>query len=1216
MKQITNNYGRWIAIDHETGANGVVRIKSVRTNDGRQATFNYAGWTSQGTSVLTGVTYPDGTQAAYAYVGAENVSGAGRPMLATANDPMVKVGSTIAMKYNYDAKFDYGSGPYLVTGTAMEQSNLRSGGLMVSLPGGGGAHPLIVKGDGAKVDRKFTNGLASSRTDGAGRTTNYSRGSGGFGFITSKTRANGAVTAYVRNAVGQITQRTNPLGGISKKAYDSAGFITSKTDELNHAISVARTLSASGNHQPTRITYADGSYKAFTYNSNGQLASKRTREGGTTTYTYNNGSQAGGSLGDLMSVTDALGKVSYYEHNAQGLCTAITDRNNNKTLYTYDARGQKVKEQHPDGSTHTWEYDSYGNATKDTDELGHSVVKVYNEYNKVVSLTDATQRTTTYEYGLAPNSGINGAFRSTISKVTSPSGKKVEMTYDASERLLSQTIGAGVVGAMSRSYSYDAVGRPTSMNDGAGHTVNYPSDSLGRVTSLSSTVGQATAYSSDAVGKTTAVSLPSGSQVSYSYDSLDRRTGVVDGNNHTIGLNYEVGGDPKSTGLTDPKSNAYTSTRDYNGNNLSFVFPDSSQETFQHDAVGNQTSKATGSGAVCSNTYDNRNRLVSTSWNDGVTPTVTRSYDLVGNITAIDNGTSQIGFAYDNANRMISQTQTTAGDPAGSQTFTYTYNADGNRAGVTYPSGTSIAYARDGSDRISSISVNGQTTASYSYDGSGQRTEMQLSNGTHTAYSYDSAGLSSGIVTTNAAGSTVSSFNYAHDSVGNITSVQHEDGKGNYYQYDGGNQLVNAGYDAINVTTSTPSQPQLSVAYMHDPSGNWSNLTASAGPGVSVSHGLATAPTNVYVSDQMSRSGSTPVTLAMHSDGNLNTSQMYSPMSPGTGFMPGPSTGVSLSMAYGGNNAPSTLVATYSGGGPQTNGLNGGQTNITTLPPHPARTSTLEMQYDGLGRCVSQTLDGITTFKHYDGDYVVSENDDADGSLNAEYVLGSQPSEMLQVSNVNGTMFYHRDAQGSVTHLTNAQGVVVEHYKYDAYGSLRDIKDSSGASITESAVGNHFLFAGHERLPLGDLYNMGRRVYSPVVGRFNQPDPIKFRGGDANIHRYVNNNPVSFVDHTGLDGVPLDGGGISIKSEAILIPISLKDLGLQTLMRDILSNALQGDSTSRARRLAGRFTMSLPPKIGGRAIPLVLAQSLELWLELVGKVTTTRAGRLAIILLA
>jgi RHS repeat-associated protein len=39
--------------------------------------------------------------------------------------------------------------------------------------------------------------------------------------------------------------------------------------------------------------------------------------------------------------------------------------------------------------------------------------------------------------------------------------------------------------------------------------------------------------------------------------------------------------------------------------------------------------------------------------------------------------------------------------------------------------------------------------------------------------------------------------------------------------------------------------------------------------------------------------------------------------------------------------------------------------------------------------------------------------------------------------------------------------------------------------------------------------------YNPSTGRFLSEDPISFKGGDTNLYRYVNSNPVNAIDPSG-----------------------------------------------------------------------------------------------------
>src|SRR5262249_24395745 len=46
------------------------------------------------------------------------------------------------------------------------------------------------------------------------------------------------------------------------------------------------------------------------------------------------------------------------------------------------------------------------------------------------------------------------------------------------------------------------------------------------------------------------------------------------------------------------------------------------------------------------------------------------------------------------------------------------------------------------------------------------------------------------------------------------------------------------------------------------------------------------------------------------------------------------------------------------------------------------------------------------------------------------------------------------------------------------------------------------------------------RYYHPGLQRFISEDPLRFVGGDPNFYAYVRNNPLAFVDPTGLCADP------------------------------------------------------------------------------------------------
>lgn len=100
------------------------------------------------------------------------------------------------------------------------------------------------------------------------------------------------------------------------------------------------------------------------------------------------------------------------------------------------------------------------------------------------------------------------------------------------------------------------------------------------------------------------------------------------------------------------------------------------------------------------------------------------------------------------------------------------------------------------------------------------------------------------------------------------------------------------------------------------------------------------------------------------------------------------------------------------------------------------------------------------------------------------------------------------DQLGSVRDIVDNSGTVANHIVYDSFGNV--------ASETASSVDYLFGFTGRERDEESDLNYHRARYYSASIGRWLSEDPIGFSAGDTNLKRYVNNNPVSFTDATGL----------------------------------------------------------------------------------------------------
>ncbi|MDZ7620372.1 MAG: RHS repeat-associated core domain-containing protein [Patescibacteria group bacterium] len=92
---------------------------------------------------------------------------------------------------------------------------------------------------------------------------------------------------------------------------------------------------------------------------------------------------------------------------------------------------------------------------------------------------------------------------------------------------------------------------------------------------------------------------------------------------------------------------------------------------------------------------------------------------------------------------------------------------------------------------------------------------------------------------------------------------------------------------------------------------------------------------------------------------------------------------------------------------------------------------------------------------------------------------------------------------------------VVERYVYTPYG-VATVHDPDWSNPAAPATDGP-LYAGYHFDPETGLYHVRNRHYDPSLGAFTTRDPIGYAAGDANLYRYVGNDPVGAVDPSGLD---------------------------------------------------------------------------------------------------
>jgi RHS repeat-associated protein len=126
-----------------------------------------------------------------------------------------------------------------------------------------------------------------------------------------------------------------------------------------------------------------------------------------------------------------------------------------------------------------------------------------------------------------------------------------------------------------------------------------------------------------------------------------------------------------------------------------------------------------------------------------------------------------------------------------------------------------------------------------------------------------------------------------------------------------------------------------------------------------------------------------------------------------------------------------------------------------------------------------------------------------------QYATGSNtPDTIVDVVAHKSYRVIH-DERGSVRLVIDAAtGQSVQELDYDEFGVLTNSTNPGFQT---------FQFAGGISDTSTGLVKFGQRFYDPSTGRFVSRDPLLFGGGQTNLYNYTLDDPINFVDSTGLD---------------------------------------------------------------------------------------------------
>ncbi|MBI2526324.1 MAG: RHS repeat protein [Candidatus Rokubacteria bacterium] len=391
--------------------------------------------------------------------------------------------------------------------------------------------------------------------------------------------------------------------------------------------------------------------------------------------------QLGHDLGDLVTITDPLGRTTTRFTDSAGRLVSVTDPRGSQTRYAYDPLNRLTSLTDALGGVTQFGYDPNGNLLSVTDARGSVTGYTYDAMDRVATRTDPLLRTESYQYDLAGN----------LTQVTDRQGQVRTFSYDALHRRTSATY----ADASTTTYGYDAGNRLRTVTDSLAGTLTLTYATLDRLTQEVSPQGTV-AYSYDAAGRRTSMSLPGLPAVTYGYDAADRLLQITKGS-ALVTFGYDAA--DRRTLLTLPNGVRAEYTYDVASQLTGLTYKQGAATlgalTYAYDPAGNRT-QASGSWArtglpdpVASASYNAANHQLALGGR-------AMTYDLAGNLLSLAEPTGTTAFTWDARNQLSAMTT-----PDGTASFLY----DGlGRRRAKILNGTRTGYLYDGLTPVQELS--------------------------------------------------------------------------------------------------------------------------------------------------------------------------------------------------------------------------------------------------------------------------------------------------------------------------------------------------------------------------------------------------------------------------------------------------------------------------------------------------------------------------------
>jgi RHS repeat-associated protein len=964
-------------------------------------------------------------------------------------------------------------------------------------PGGAGEGPYVTQT--SYVDK----GHAYEVTDPNRGVTRYELD--GLDHVARKVvqEAGGLVTLARYDGLGGVKEVRDPRGYSTLFVSDGLGRVRQTIDARRR--SSFATFDAA---VKTRETDRRGLQKDFTYDNLGRLT--KTFVAGTrtgvdwkheveyrdvqhqrietdardhrTTYDID-------GLGRTTKVTDALEHFAEMHYDGVNKLEEI-DKRGNKTTFQYDAINRLRTTVDPapfQAQTVVTTYDDVQNTRTVKDKKGHQTVSQMDPLGRVRTVTRAGVLLERNEYDGNGNKilAVDGEGRQTkfeydkanrllarIDGFGSPEAAVTSFHYDPNGNVDKERDGRAALlnAAFSTAKTYDELNRLTTVTDGELHVTTYAYDEEGNRIGVTEPMGQVTSFVYDELGKLTKVTQPAVNGVQpetrYTYDGNRNRTKQTDANSHDVTMTYDAL-DRLETMTQDPDGLGLVTTHHYdeNGNEDVLTDPKGQKVTSSFDALNRLHSKA----------YVFAAGDPTRPWRH--TTGMVYTYDPNNNLTQVDEdvasgtdppATRTTTRSYDAFDRLESETAPLP-DGAGNRTVSNTYYRNGTRGTVSaslptgVPGSGTTTYTYDGRNRLQTVTTSDGKLTKYTYYPDSLLDTVAYPNGAVAKHTYDKADRLVTLANTKAS-TVLSSYAYGYDANGNRLTQTEVNG--------GLTEATSYTYDPLN-RLATITYPDKKLEYGYDAAGNRER---------EVTKDLAGAITD-------SKTG--------HFDHVNRLTELTDDL-----------------------DATKTIAFGYDADGNQISKTVGG---TTTTFIYDIRDEQVE----------ARTTGGAVAQFQYDFDRRMIRGDEGEGIRGYVYDQTSRLLEygptgipfarydygdrLLRLTNVydGGEKYYHYDALGSVTTLTDAIGSGVASFHLDAWGIFRNPAELN-------ATKNRAAFTGYFFNPLLNLYYAKARFYDPETARFTTEDSYLGKIDDPpSLHRYfyANDNPTRYIDVTGHSGI-------------------------------------------------------------------------------------------------